>query len=130
MAYYALLDENNVVTQVISGRDEDEVVNGISDWEEYYGNFHGQDCKRTSINTIANLHLEGGTPFRGNYAIVGSVYDSARDAFISPQPYLSWVLNESTLMWEAPFPPPDEDLPYLWDETLLDWVLVEELPEV
>ena len=71
MGHYAFLDENNIVTEVITGKDENEVVEGISDWETYYGEFRGQVCKRTSYNTYHNEHKLGGTPFRKNYAGIG-----------------------------------------------------------
>jgi hypothetical protein len=102
MAHYAFLDENNVVTEVIPGRNEDEVVEGISDWEEHYGEFRGQVCKRTSYNTYGGVN-EKGTAFRKNYAIVGGIYDPTRDAFIEPKPEGDgWVLNETTCLWENP----------------------------
>lgn len=130
MAHYALLDENNIVINVITGRNENEVVEGISDWETYYGEFHGVICKRTSYNTVGNEHLQGGIPFRKNYAGIGFTYDKARDAFIAPQPYDSWVLNEETCLWEAPVPMPEETdgdgnpVLYLWNEETGDWVEV------
>jgi hypothetical protein len=74
MAHYAFLDENNIVTEVIVGRNEDEIVDEISDWETYYGEFRGQVCKRTSYN--GNI--------RGKYAGIGDTYDEASDIFISP----------------------------------------------
>lgn len=124
MAHYAFLDKNNVVTQVIVGKDEDE--DGI-DWEEHYGAFMGQTCKRTSYNTKAGVHSGGGTPFRGNYAGIGYIYDPQRDAFIPPKPFASWVLNEDTYQWAAPVPYPDGGKDYSWDETA--WAWVELLPE-
>jgi hypothetical protein len=91
MAHYAFLDENNVVTEVIVGRNEDEVVDGISDWEAYYGEFRGQVCKRTSYNGN----------YRKNYAGIGFTYDESRDAFIAPMPEEgNWILNETTCAWE------------------------------
>jgi len=124
MAHYAFLDENNIVTQVIVGRDEDEVVNGISDWEAYYGEFHGQVCKRTSYGTFMGQHRTGGTPYRKNYAGIGMVYDSEKDAFYAPKPFPSWILNEETWIWEAPVDKPTPDLANLlvWDEETLSWV--------
>jgi hypothetical protein len=115
MAHYAFLDENNIVTEVIVGRNEDEVVNGISDWETYYGEFRGQVCKRTSYN--GNI--------RKNYAGIGMTYDPMRDAFIAPQPYPSWVLNEDTCGWEAPVAYPTDGKFYTWDEATLSWVEVQ-----
>ena len=128
MAHYALLDENNVVTQVIVGRDEDDLVEGVTSWEDYYGARHGQTCKRTSYNTLDGRHRFGGTPFRHTYAGIGYSYDEDRDAFIPPQPFPSWTLNESTLEWEPPTPQPDpryydDDVDVaLWDEETLTWV--------
>jgi len=124
MAHYAFLDSNNIVTQVIVGKEENE--DGI-DWEVYYGEKLGQICKRTSYNTMAGQHLLGGTPFRKNYAGIGYTYDSARDAFISSKPYNSWVLNEDTCCWEAPTPMPesDSDEMYTWNEETQSWELIE-----
>ena len=96
MAYYAFLDENNIVTEVIVGKDEGE--EGV-DWEAHYGAFRGQTCKRTSYNTHGGVHSGGGTPYRKNYAGIGSTFDAERDAFISPKPYASWLLNEDSCLW-------------------------------
>ena len=112
MAHYAFLDENNVVTEVIVGRNEDEVVDGISDREVYYGEIRGQKCVRTSYNAR----------IRKNYAGIGFTYDENRDAFIPPKPFASWVLNESTCLWEAPIAMPTDGKPYFWDEDTLSWV--------
>lgn len=125
MAHYALLNAENVVTQVITGRDEDDLPEGVTDWEVYYGNFHGQTCKRTSYNTVGNQHTLGGTPFRGNYAGIGFTYDEDRDAFIPPQPYPSWTLDEATLAWEPPVPEPADGHPQRWDEESLAWVTLD-----
>lgn len=114
MAHYAFIDENNIVTEVIVGRHEYETVDGISDWETYYGEFRGQRCVRTSYN--GNI--------RKNYAGIGYTYDDALDAFIPPQPFPSWVLNETTCLWDAPAPYPDDGLDYYWDEDSLSWVAV------
>ena len=124
MAHYAFLDENNVVVEVITGRDEDEVVNGISDWEEYYGRIRGLTCKRTSYNTHKNQHTEGGVPFRGNYAGIGCTYDPERDVFIGAKPFQSWVLNEETYSWVAPIPQPENNSEhfYTWDEASVSWL--------
>ena len=111
MGHYAFINNNKIVTEVIVGRDENEVVDGISDWETYYGDFRGQVCVRTSYN--GNI--------RKNYAGIGFSYDAERDAFISPKPYPSWVLDEETCQWEAPVPYPDDGLMYSWNEELTDW---------
>ena len=109
MAHYAYLDEQNIVTQVITGRNEDETVNGISDWETYYGNIRGQVCKRTSFN--GNI--------RKQYAGVGFTYDVVKDQFVSPQPYASWTLDSNN-DWQAPTPKPEGS--FTWDEETLAWV--------
>jgi hypothetical protein len=118
MAHYAFLDSNNIVTEVITGKSEGE--DGV-DWEQWYGEFRGQVCKRTSYNTIGGKHPEG-KPFRKNYAGIGFKYDSQRDAFISPQPFPSWVLNEDTCLWDAPTPMPTDGKLYSWDEETTSWV--------
>ena len=99
MAYYAFLDSNNIVTEVIVGKDE----GGDTDWEVYYGNILGQTCKRTSYNTVGNEHTDSGTPFRGNYAGVGFTYDKINDVFIAPEPTIegeTFTLNTTTWLWE------------------------------
>ena len=120
MAHYTFLDNNNIVTEVIVGKDEGEEN---IDWEVHYGNFRGQVCKRTSYNTSGGQHNNGGTPFRKNYAGIGYSYDEQRDAFIAPKPYASFVLNEDTCLWEAPVPYPTDGERYLWNEEELEWVL-------
>jgi len=125
MAHYALIDENNIVTEVIVGRDEDEVVDGITDWEQHYGEFRGQVCKRTSYNTYSGQHLYGGIPFRKNYAVIGGTYDAVRDAFIPPKPFASWILNETTCRWDAPTPYPDDGKDYYWNEDSVSWIEIE-----
>lgn len=127
MAHYAFLDDDGIVTGVIVGRDEDDLPEGITNWEDYYGSRHGQTCKRTSYNTRGNQHPNG-TPFRGNYAGVGFTYDKDRDAFIPPSPFPSWVLNETTFLWEPPIPYPDDGNEYLWDEDTLTWIIPKPEP--
>lgn len=122
MAHYAFLDENNIVTQVIVGKNEGE--EGI-DWEQHYGDFHRQPCKRTSYNTFGGVHTNGGTPFRKNYAGIGYFYDANLDAFIPPKPHPSWVLNQDTCLWNAPVPYPDPNKAYIWDEQTISWILYE-----
>lgn len=124
MAHYALLDENNIVVGVLPGKGEGDLVNGAEiDWEIYYSEKTGYTCKQTSYNTVGNVHLNGETPFRKNYAGIGYTYDSTRDAFISPQPFPSWILNEDTCLWESPVPyPTDSNIPPVWDEATLSWI--------
>lgn len=126
MAHYAFIDENNIVTEVIVGREESDLPDGVTSWEEYYGAVRGQRCLRTSYNTRAGVHIEDGEPFRGNYAGIGFTYSSELDAFLPLKSFDSWVLNESTFTYEAPIPMPEDGLPYEWDETLGDWVEIQE----
>lgn len=76
-----------------------------------------QTCNRTR----GGVHLDGGTPLRKNYAAVGDTYDAARDAFIPPPAFPSWVLNESKCVYEAPVPVPDDGKLYQWDEAAGSW---------
>ena len=110
MAHYAFLDNNNIVTDVIVGIDETELIEGL-DPETWYGNRRGQICKRTSYN--GNM--------RKNYAGIGFTYDPELDAFIGPKPYDSWLLNETTCQWEAPTPYPTNGFTYNWNESNLAW---------
>lgn len=110
MAHYSFLDENNIVTEVIVGIDETELIEGL-DPETWYGNFRGQVCKRTSFN--GNI--------RKNYAGIGYTYDEERDAFIAPKPFLSWVLDEDTCCWKAPVPCPGNLATHEWNESTLSW---------
>lgn len=119
MGHYAFLDENNIVTEIITGRNEDEVVDGISDWETHYGEFRGQVCKRTSYNTFGNVHRTGGIPFRKNFAGIGFTWDGV--GFSAPQPYSSWSLNSETYLWEAPITMPTDEKIYAWNESTLSW---------
>ena len=100
MAHYAFIDENNRVVEVITGRDESEMVDGISDWEAYYSTKReGLTAIRTSYNTRGGVHAEGGEPFRFNYAGIGWTYDETRDAFIPPKPSETATLDEETCLW-------------------------------
>ena len=123
MAHYAFLNENNIVTEVIPGKDEG--TEGI-DWEQWYGQYRGQSCKRTSYNTLGNVHTNGGIPFRKNYAGIGFTYDAQRDAFVPPKPFNSWLLNEDTCLWQAPVVYPTDGQSYQWNEDNQNWDLVEE----
>ena len=109
MAHYAFLNNENIVTEVITGRNEDEVVDGISDWESYYGEFRGQRCLRTSYNN--NI--------RGVYAGIGYSYNEEEDIFVKPKPFNSWTRNGSN--WEAPTPYPNDEKMYAWNEENLSW---------
>jgi len=123
MAHYAFINESNIVVEVITGRDEDEVVSGITDWEAYYTTKRqGLRAVRTSYNTRAGKHLHGGTPFRGNYAGLKFEYREDLDAFIPPKPYESWILNETCYCWEAPIAYPTDGGGYTWNEETLNWI--------
>jgi hypothetical protein len=109
MAHYAFLNENNVVTEVITGIDETELIEGL-DTETWYGNFRNQTCKRTSYN--GNI--------RKQYAAIGYSYDSVNDVFIAPQPFASWLLDLN-FDWQPPTPRPKEGF-WDWDEDSLSWL--------
>jgi len=130
MAHYAFLDDQNIVTEVIVGIDEVTDTN----WEQWYGNFRGQVCKRTSYNTRGGVHYDPNTnqpsadqskAYRKNYAGIGYSYDATLDAFIPPQPYPSWTLDTDTCNWQAPVPYPNDGHIYEWDEATQQWVLID-----
>lgn len=130
MAHYAFLNMSNIVTEVIVGKDE---TDGPTNWEIHYGNIREQVCKRTSYNTKGGVHYTDGAPsadqskaFRKNYAGIGYTYDHSRDAFIPPKPFDSWVLNETSCLWEAPVEYPDDGEQYTWNEDTTSWDLVTE----
>ena len=132
MAHFCKLGKGNKVITM-------EVVNNNSAPTEQAGvdflnNIYGTNdiWKQTSYNTIGGVHLKGGTPFRKNYAGIGSKYDQTRDAFISIKPYNSWLLNETTCLWEAPVIKPeltqeqiDNKNYYNWNEETTSWDLNE-----
>lgn len=110
MAHYAFLNENNVVVEVIVGKEETELLDGLEP-EAWYGNFRGLTCKRTSYN---------GT-IRKNFAGVGFIYDEAGDAFHAPQPYSSWKLDRRSFTWKPPVSMPTDGKRYDWNEAGLTW---------
>jgi len=110
MAHYAKI-ESNIVTQVIVA-EQDFIDTQAGTWVQ------------TSYNTRRGQHSQGGTPLRKNYAGIGYTYDSTRDAFYEPKPYLSWTLNETTCQWEPPVAYPDDDKIYTWNENTTSWVEV------
>lgn len=112
MAHFAKI-ENGTVTQV-NVIDEDYFA------ENRETRYTGQ-WVQTSYNTQGGIHLLGGTPLRKNYAGVGYTYDEARDAFIPPKPFNSWLLNEDTCQWDAPVAYPTDDKKYQWDEDNQNW---------
>ena len=98
MAHYAFLDKNNVVTEVIPGKDENEIIDNLTP-EEWYGNYRGQVCKRTSYNG----------KIRKNYAGIGFTYDETLDAFIPPKCHAKAILDETLCRWKCD--DPSHDLP-------------------
>jgi len=123
MAHFAKLGTGNTVVKV-------EVVhNDVATTEQegidFLNNLYGtRDIwKKTSYNTRLGAHILGGTPFRKNYAGVGSHYDDVRDAFIAPCSYNSWVLNEETCAYESPVAYPNDDESYEWNESTQSWDL-------
>jgi len=139
MAHYAFI-KDNIVTEVIVGKDENETApDGFVDWEAYYLTKRpDQDaCKRTSYNTVGNTHTDGGTPFRGNYAGIGYTYDETNDVFIPTKVYKSWVLDETTWTWKPPIPMPElteqqkaEYNYYSWNEETVNWDLIDSETEL
>lgn len=133
MAHYAFVDETGLVVQVIVGRDENDLPEGVTSWEDYFTAQGNGLAIRTSYNTYGGVHYnpETGEPsedqskaFRKNYAGIGFTYDEERDAFIPPKPFESWILNEDTCLWEPPIPYPNDGAVYMWNEESGDWVEV------
>jgi len=125
MAHFAQLDDNNIVIHVMVISDEDAV-----DGENFCHNLLGGRWKQTSYNSAQGVHINPHTnqtdnipALRKNYAGIGYTYDPVRDAFIPPRPFASWVLNETTCLWEPPIPMPNDatTVPYSWNETLQQW---------
>ena len=132
MAHYSFINIENLVVEVITGINEDDtetLPENYASWEEYYETQRdGLVCKRTSYNTLGGEHLLDGTPFRGNYAGIGFTYDPDNDVFYAQQPFPSWILNETTWIWDPPveYPEYDEDDPkfYEWNEEDQTWDVV------
>ena len=120
MSHFAKLDNNNLVIFVTVGRQEDDGR------EAELCARTGDKYVQTSYNTHGGVHSNGGTPLRKNYAGIGYTYDEQRDAFIPPQPYPSWLLNEATCLWDAPVPMPEDGERYTWDEATTSWAIVLE----
>jgi len=127
MTHFAKLDKNNVVTFVTVGRQEDDGL------EEELIARTGDVYRQTSYNTHGGVHYTNGAPsadqtkaFRKNYAGLGFTYDEERDAFIPPQPFDSWTLDEDSCLWDAPVPYPTDGAVYVWDEESGAWVEVED----
>ena len=125
MANFAKLGVGNIVEKV------EVVSNDIATTEQagidFLNNLYGSRdvWKQTSYNTNGGVHKLGGTPLRKNYAGVGYTYNQIKDAFIPPQPYASWLLDETTCLWEAPTTYPTDGEVYTWNETTTSWDLVQ-----
>jgi hypothetical protein len=120
MSHFAKIQDGSVVTVIVAEQDVIDAREG--DWVQ------------TSYNTRGGLHYspetgeaDGGTALRKNYAGIGYIYDSERDAFYEPQPYPSWTLNDETCLWEAPVAYPDDGESYAWDEETTSWLVVSEV---
>jgi hypothetical protein len=114
MAHFAKVVDG-VVTQVIVAEQE---------FFETFVDSSPGEWIQTSYNTHGGEHKLGGTPLRKNYAGIGFTYDREKDAFIPPQPFASWLLNEDAYLWDAPVAMPDDDKDYRWNEATLNWVEV------
>jgi hypothetical protein len=142
MAYFAKLNLNNIVEQVLSVENNELLINGIESEQkgiDFLKSIFGQDTiwKKTSYNTyLGKYHVQvdgkhiisndQSKSFRKNFAAIGFTYDANRDAFIPKKPFNSWVLNEQTCNWEAPIPMPNDasiDKRYIWNEETLNWTL-------
>ena len=123
MAHFAEVDENSIVLRVLVVDDLHE-----SNGQEFLATTLGLGGTwiKTSYNTNAGVHNNGGTPLRKNYAGIGYTYDSGRDAFIAPKPYPSWVLNEESCVYEAPVAYPTDGEMYTWNEETTSWDLITE----
>jgi hypothetical protein len=132
MASFAKIGINNIVERVESVVNEvlkdsngvEQEAIGIEFLKNLY-NEPNANWKQTSYNTHGGIHNNGGTPLRKNHAGIGYTYDETRDAFIPPKPFNSWILNESTCLWEAPVVCPQDNNRYTWNEEILNWVLVD-----
>lgn len=122
MAHFAEIDADNVVVRVLVVPDVQE-----NRGQEYLADDLGLGgtWKKTSYNTQGGVHVNGGTPYRKNYAGIGYTYDAARDAFIPPKPFASWTLNEDTCNWDAPVAMPTDGKMYRWEEATTNWIEVE-----
>jgi len=124
MAHFAKLGSNNIVEtiEVVSNNIATTEQAGVDFLNKLYNTT--DVWKQTSYNTQAGIHLNGGTPFRKNFAGIGFQYDQTRDAFIPKKPFNSWILNENTCLWEAPVAYPEDDNNYTWNEETISWDLI------
>ena len=120
MSHFAEVKDGVVTNVIVAGQDFIDTLDNPSEWVQ------------TSYNTKGGKHYapnsdeeDSGTPLRKNYAGIGYTYDSDKDAFYAPKPYPSWLLDNTTCLWEAPVAYPDDDKPYEWDEDTTSWVEIE-----
>ena len=126
MAHFAKINQNNIVVTVNVVHNNELLVDGVENEPKGIDFLNtlfntNDNWKQTSYNTFGGIHRLGGTPFRKNHAGVGFTYDEGRDAFIAPQSYPSWTLNEDTCCWEAPVAYPDDGKKYNWNEEITNW---------
>jgi hypothetical protein len=114
MSHFAKVNNGTVVQVIVA---EPEFFNTFVDSSP-------GEWIQTSYNTYGGVHTLGGTPLRKNFASIGYIYDSQRDAFIPPKPFASWLLNEDTCLWSAPVAMPDDGKQYEWNEDTQAWVEV------
>lgn len=120
MAHFAQLDENNIVTQVIVVHNNDCKIDGVENEEAgivFCKTLFSVDTKWKQTSYNGNI--------RKNYAGIGYTYDFTLDAFIPPKPYESWLLDETTCLWDAPIPMPNDGKIYRWDEPTGSWIEVQ-----
>jgi hypothetical protein len=130
MASFAKIGLNNKVIEVLSVHNNvlkdsngiEQEANGIDFLTKLTG---WAIWKQSSYNTKGGVHTEGGTPLRKNHAGIGYTYDENRDAFIAPKPFNSWILNESTCLWQSSIPYPNDGNRYTWNEENLSWDILE-----
>ena len=122
MAHFCKLGIGNIVEQVVVVSNDVATTEqaGIDFLNDLYKTPY-QIWKQTSYNTKGGVHTLGGTPFRKNYGAKDYYYDQTRDAFMEKKPFLSWVLNEDTCLWEAPIAYPTDGREYDWNETNQSW---------
>ena len=126
MAHFAKINTDNIVVDVVVVKDSEILIDGSENEQKGIDFLNSlfntnYNWKKTSYNTYGGVHINDGTPFRKNFAGIGFTYDSGRDAFISPKPFNSWSLNETTCQWEAPVAYPDNNKKYRWNEDTTSW---------
>lgn len=121
MTHFAEIDENNIVIRVLV-INQDEIDSGVwgnpNKWIRTSYNTHGGIHYKPNSNIPSDIQTKS---LRKNFAGIGFTYDEGRDAFISPKPFNSWILNEETCCWESPIPCPNDDKVYSWNEETQEW---------